>query len=149
MRIVKNCHKNTSVLLRNFRFRDRNLETIEVVDGETTVLVVLKCYGFRHIQNQVQKLKRSKCNYGYVEIMACPSGCISGGGQIRGATADERKRILSEIELPYSGSTDEAEREMEGIKEEWAKLNPNWTDMLFTQYHIVDKTILDRINTDW
>ena len=31
-------------------------------------------YGFRNIQNLMQKLKRGKCNYHFVEIMACPSG---------------------------------------------------------------------------
>lgn len=31
-------------------------------------------YGFRNIQNIVQKLKRGKCSYDFVEIMACPSG---------------------------------------------------------------------------
>lgn len=40
-------------------------------------------YGFRSIQNLVQKLKRGKCTYQYVEVMACPSGCLNGGGQVR------------------------------------------------------------------
>lgn len=30
--------------------------------------------GFRNIQNLVQKLKRGKSPYHYVEVMACPSG---------------------------------------------------------------------------
>lgn len=30
--------------------------------------------GFRNIQNLVQKLKKEKCNYHYVEVMACPAG---------------------------------------------------------------------------
>lgn len=32
--------------------------------------------GFRNIQNLVQKLKRGKSVYHYVEVMACPSGNI-------------------------------------------------------------------------
>ena len=39
--------------------------------------------GFRNIQNLVQKMKRKRCDYDFVEIMACPSGCINGGAQIR------------------------------------------------------------------
>lgn len=31
-------------------------------------------YGFRNIQNIVQKVKRGKLPYQFVEIMACPSG---------------------------------------------------------------------------
>lgn len=40
--------------------------------------------GFKNIQNTVNKIKRGKCDFDYVEIMACPSGCLNGGGQIRG-----------------------------------------------------------------
>jgi iron only hydrogenase large subunit-like protein len=42
-----------------------------------------KCYGFRNIQKVVQAVKKGKCEYTYVEIMACPGGCYSGGGQIK------------------------------------------------------------------
>lgn len=42
-----------------------------------------KCYGFRNIQKVVSLVKRKKCDYAYVEIMACPGGCYGGGGQIR------------------------------------------------------------------
>jgi iron only hydrogenase large subunit-like protein len=31
----------------------------------------------------VQSIKRKKCEYSYVEIMACPGGCYGGGGQIK------------------------------------------------------------------
>ena len=30
--------------------------------------------GFRNIQNIIQKIKRGKMTYDFVEIMACPSG---------------------------------------------------------------------------
>lgn len=42
-----------------------------------------KCYGFRNIQKVVQMIKKDKCPYLYVEVMACPGGCFGGGGQIR------------------------------------------------------------------
>ena len=42
-----------------------------------------KCYGFRNIQKIVQLIKKNKCPYTYVEIMACPGGCFGGGGQVR------------------------------------------------------------------
>lgn len=43
----------------------------------------IKAYGFQHIQNIIRKLKTAKCDYDYVELMACPSGCLNGGGQIK------------------------------------------------------------------
>ena len=42
-----------------------------------------KCYGFRNIQKIVQLIKKKKCPYSYVEVMACPGGCFGGGGQIK------------------------------------------------------------------
>jgi iron only hydrogenase large subunit-like protein len=39
--------------------------------------------GFRNIQNLVQKMKRKRCDYDLVEVMACPSGCLNGGAQLR------------------------------------------------------------------
>jgi len=62
------------------------------------------CYGFRNLQNVVRKLQRetgvrgtrgrgrgmvrrgrddANEAYDYVEVMACPSGCVNGGGQMR------------------------------------------------------------------
>uniref|UniRef100_A0A8R1Y6H0 Fe_hyd_lg_C domain-containing protein n=1 Tax=Onchocerca volvulus TaxID=6282 RepID=A0A8R1Y6H0_ONCVO len=129
--------------------KDKNWEIIEVMDSETKVLAVAKCYGFRNIQNQVQKLKRSKCDYDYVEIMACPSGCINGGGQIRGASSEERKQILDAIELLNSDDNPEMEDELERVKKEWSMLNPDWMNLLYTQYHAVEKSDADRISTNW
>lgn len=55
--------------LRNKDFQEVTLER----DGEVLLQFAL-AYGFRNIQNLVQKLKRGKCPYHYVEVMACPSG---------------------------------------------------------------------------
>lgn len=38
-------------------------------------------YGFRNIQTLVRKIKTNRCDYDYVEVMACPFGCLNGGGQ--------------------------------------------------------------------
>jgi len=47
------------------------------------VLRFAAAYGFRNIQNIIRNIKRGKCEYDYVEIMACPGGCLNGGGQIK------------------------------------------------------------------
>jgi hypothetical protein len=47
-------------------------------DG-VVVLRFAATYGFRNIQNLVQKLKRGKSPYHFVEVMACPSGEERGG----------------------------------------------------------------------
>lgn len=55
--------------LRNQDYKEVNLE----IDGEVK-LKFCAAYGFRNIQNIVQKIKKNTCPYDYVEIMACPSG---------------------------------------------------------------------------
>ena len=54
----------------------------------TPLLRFARAYGFRNIQTIVRRLKTGKCNYDYVEIMACPSGMLNGGGQIRPKSDD-------------------------------------------------------------
>ena len=39
-------------------------------------------YGFRNIQTVLRKIKMGLSQYDYIEVMACPSGCINGGGQM-------------------------------------------------------------------
>lgn len=57
------------LFLRNKDFQEVTLEK----DGAVLLQFAL-AYGFRNIQNLVQKLKRGKSPYHYVEVMACPSG---------------------------------------------------------------------------
>ena len=53
-----------------------------------------QAYGFRNIQNLVQKMKRKRCDYDFVEVMACPGGCLNGGAQCR---PDEGKETSKEM----------------------------------------------------
>lgn len=56
---------------RNKDFQEVTLEK----DGQV-LLCFASTYGFRNIQNLVQKLKRGKSPYHFVEVMACPSGKV-------------------------------------------------------------------------
>lgn len=58
------CHRNKD-------FQEVTLEK----DGQV-LLCFASTYGFRNIQNLVQKLKRGKSSYHFVEVMACPSGKV-------------------------------------------------------------------------
>lgn len=62
----------------------RNSDFIEYeFEHEGKVVKMAQCFGFRNIQNVVRSLKQKKCEYSYIEIMACPMGCFNGGGQIK------------------------------------------------------------------
>ena len=64
--------------LKNTDFREVILEK----DGKTLLKFAI-ANGFRNIQNLVQKLKRKRCDFDFVEVLACPSGCVNGGAQLR------------------------------------------------------------------
>eukprot|EP00890_Picochlorum_soloecismus_P002020 jgi/Picsp_1/2819/NSC_01045-R1_cytosolic fe-s cluster assembly factor narfl len=60
----------------------RNLDIRECsLDYKGRTIKFALVYGFRNIQGLVRKIKMRKCQYEYVEVMACPSGCLNGGGQ--------------------------------------------------------------------
>lgn len=42
-----------------------------------------KAYGFRNIQSILNKMKKGQFDLDLVEVMACPSGCNNGGGQLK------------------------------------------------------------------
>jgi iron only hydrogenase large subunit-like protein len=60
--------------------------SVEAGDG-TRKLKFARAYGFRNIQSVMLKVRRGQCDLDFVEIMACPSGCNNGGGQIRKSSA--------------------------------------------------------------
>jgi len=56
-------------------------------ENDEIPLVFAAAYGFRNIQGVVSRLRRSATSAGsptppfaFVEVMACPSGCVNGGG---------------------------------------------------------------------
>jgi NADH-quinone oxidoreductase subunit G len=52
--------------------------TIEMKDAKLRVAVA---HGGANIIRLMEKIKSGEAEYDFVEIMACPGGCIGGGGQ--------------------------------------------------------------------
>jgi len=87
-----------TVRRNNNDFREVKLE----IEGQT-VLSFAIAYGFRNIQNLVQKIKQGKSiPYHFIEVMACPSGCLNGGGQIRPQNDENPKQLLKRVESIYT-----------------------------------------------
>ncbi|GAX82236.1 hypothetical protein CEUSTIGMA_g9664.t1 [Chlamydomonas eustigma] len=83
----------------------RNADFQEVIlqspaDGSTLLRFAL-AYGFRNIQSLMRKIKIKKCEYHYVEIMACPSGCLNGGGQLPASKGETAAQLLQSLEEAY------------------------------------------------
>lgn len=47
--------------------------------------------GLRHVFSLLQSLRDGTCDYHFIEVMACPEGCVSGGGQPKLLLEGQRK----------------------------------------------------------
>lgn len=71
---------DADVPMRSGRNADVRECDLQLRNGRTLHFAILN--GFRNIQALVRKMKLNKCTYDYVEVMACPSGCVNGAGQL-------------------------------------------------------------------
>jgi len=125
--------------LKNIDFKEVALER----DGKP-ILKFAIANGFRNIQNLVQKLKRKRCDYDFVEILACPSGCLNGGAQIRPEEQGSAKSLISNLEERYSSLgtiLPEENLSLKHLVKEWGLdvEKEKRTALLRTEYHEVEK----------
>ncbi|XP_016205847.1 protein NAR1 isoform X1 [Arachis ipaensis] len=136
---------------RNIRNSDFQEVTLEV-EGKIVLRFAL-CYGFRNLQNVVRKLKTGKCDYHFLEIMACPSvGCLNGGGQIKPKKGQSPKELSQLLETVYMENVRVAEPFDNPIVRD---LYDKWLEQpgsdkakrhLHTQYHPVEKNITSQLH---
>ena len=132
--------------MKNTDFQEVTLEN----DSGDVLLRFAIANGFRNIQNLVQKMKRKKCTYDLVEIMACPSGCLNGGAQCKPSLEEKNsgsvKGFLVEMERLYAPDsiykcwpTDNPD--VMTIYNDWlgGKNTEKATHYLYTEYHEVEK----------
>ena len=75
----------TGKTLENVNFHDvRGLEGMKSCDvdlGDGVVLKVGVANTLRNAQKMIEMVKDGTCDFHFIEVMACPGGCIGGGGQ--------------------------------------------------------------------
>lgn len=71
---AKNLFDEDTVTVDFKNLRNPDFQEAELKRDDQVLLKFVIINGFRNIQNIVQKMKRGKCVYDYVEIMACPCG---------------------------------------------------------------------------
>ena len=140
--------------LRNADMREA---TLVDKDGRVRLKFAL-AYGFRNIQNLVQKMKRGSKKggaggYHFVEVMACPGGgCLNGGGQIKDAGANQSKDRLEAVTRIYESVPTRAPRKQGEVAEiyaEWLKDDSDTVKrLLHTEYHEVEKNVTS-LNIKW
>lgn len=67
----------------------------KALEGQTIRIAVAS--GLRSAQKLLQQIEDGKSPYHFIEIMACPGGCISGGGQPRMTNNEIRQKRLEAI----------------------------------------------------
>ncbi|KFK26540.1 hypothetical protein AALP_AA8G262300 [Arabis alpina] len=134
--------------LRNSDFREVVLE----LEGRTVLKFAL-CYGFNNLQNIVRRVKMGKCDYHYVEIMACPTGCLNGAGQIKPKTGQSHKELIRSLEATHMDDTSLMVDPFNNpiakrLYEEWLEEpgSSKAKKYLHTQYHPVVKSITSQLN---
>ncbi|XP_072916817.1 cytosolic Fe-S cluster assembly factor narfl isoform X1 [Hemitrygon akajei] len=133
--------------------RNKDFQEVTLEQDANVLLRFALAYGFRNIQNLVQKLKRGKLTYHFVEVMACPSGCLNGGGQIRAEESGSSKDLLQQVEELYTTvkvQTPEANQFIEQLYEQWLGSTDctKALKLLHTQYHAVEK-MNTALNIKW
>ena len=56
------------------------------------ILKVAVISGLKNVVEVLENIKRGDCDFDFVEVMTCPEGCVSGGGQPK-FILDEDRRI--------------------------------------------------------
>ncbi|KAF9914763.1 hypothetical protein BX616_007611 [Lobosporangium transversale] len=144
--------------VRNADFREVTLEAPGSTNGEV-LLRFAAAYGFRNIQNLVRKVKTGKSPYHFVEVMACPSGCINGGGQLKPhgdnyATIPLKEWIV-QVDQQYRNGVlarkPEENPVLAQLYQEWlgGVDTPKAKQQLRTGYHAVEQNLVNPLAVKW
>jgi len=70
---------DSDVQLNYKQGKNQDIEECIVTINGNEVFTAARVYGLRNIQTLTRNMKKNMCKYKYVEVMACPSGCLNGG----------------------------------------------------------------------
>ena len=71
----------------------RLVDDYKFLEGVTAKVAV--AHGLANAFKVMEKVRSGEAEYHFIEIMACPGGCIGGGGQPRPTTEEIRKARIS------------------------------------------------------
>lgn len=82
--------KNESYVFKTVRGQDGIREAHVALGPKTLSLAVVS--GLGNARKVIEKIKNGEAAYDFVEVMACPGGCINGGGQPVSKEADVKEK---------------------------------------------------------
>jgi iron only hydrogenase large subunit-like protein len=155
------CKGGNGILLKPGRNPDFS-EVFFTPDGhDSPALKFAYCYGFKNLQTVIRKIKQKSTTsvvrnsqYHFIEVMACPSGCINGGGQLKSDTAIANSDWIKKTENAYFDTevhTQMPENNpfLPQIFQEWLYNQETIQNMLHTQYHAIDNTLQNGLGVKW
>ncbi|XP_045542876.1 probable cytosolic Fe-S cluster assembly factor CPIJ010948 [Papilio machaon] len=133
-------------------FRNPDFKELTLEHEGQVVLRFAVANGFRNIQNLVTKLKRGKSPYHYVEVMACPSGCLNGGAQVRASGGESGRELVGRLEAAYGALPRALPARSQLVRHLYHCLHGAGSDkvraMLHTTYHAIQKNDI-ALNIKW
>ncbi len=143
---------NDEIVYEAVKNNDFLVTTLKDESGKT-LLKFGVANGFKNIQNVVQKMKRKRCDFDFIEIMACPSGCLNGGAQARPANGNA-KELISILEANFKDlevQSPENNPKLKAFYNDW--LGGEDTDkaakLLYTEYHEIEKDLSSNLAIKW
>lgn len=83
-------HEQIPNLQLDFVRGEEGIRTAEVQIGELELKVAVVA-GLKYVDAVLAKVAEGTCPYHFIEVMACPEGCVSGGGQPKLLLETQRK----------------------------------------------------------
>jgi len=161
---------NATGPIRHKPGRNPDYKEVQLINPENESEVLLSfayAYGFRNIQNLVRKVKtvnnpkiKKPLPFHYVEVQACPSGCINGGGQLKpdDGTSYVSKEWIEQTENAYqsislvNGYQDPLENSaIVELYSEWLESpeSEKTRTMLHTSYKAIEKSEVNALMVSW
>lgn len=133
--------------LKNIEFKEvRGTKGIKeaTIDLEDRKIKVGIVHGLKNAQKIMEQIKAGKCEYTFIEVMACPGGCIGGGGQPVSTIADTKKirmDALYDIDQSQNLRKSHLNPEVITLYRDYLDkpLSHKAHELLHTHYHKVDK----------
>lgn len=72
-------HATKDIIFSDVRGLTNIKEAIFNVDGKEVRIAIV--HGLKYADELIKQIKSGERNYHFIEVMACPGGCVSGGGQ--------------------------------------------------------------------
>lgn len=146
--------KSCSQSLHYKEVKHRHFKIAELIHGENVLLRFALAYGFRNIKTVVQQIERQQCTFDFVEIMACPDGCLNGGAQVRSQKRSENKirfqnvKQLYRSHLPIHGCAEESKRHRLDLLYNQLIQSTPYSSLARTLFHEQREVLQYEINID-